>query len=282
MLIHMIIFVIHSDKLVLLFIENDEDSFKVGLPNMQYFTSDQPNQAIEWLYPDGVFDPKVALNSVILSSTNEAVDKWNETIQEMNPNEKRRFEARDSFDEVDDEANILKNILTDKVLSGYNKNGVPSHFLDFKIDDVCIVLRALPSLELATNTRVQIVGFLEHSIKVKTLNEPTTRYICLPRITFKFRLQYGESYQLTRVQIPLRLAYSMTYNKSQSQTLDRVLIDCTGEPFAHGHAYVAFSRVRNCKNVRVFVNEDQLHDSGIRPGEMMPVITNIVYQEIIK
>ena len=263
-------------------IENDEDSFKVGLPNMQYFTSDQPDQAIEWLYPEGKFDPNVALNSVILSSTNEAVDKWNETIQEMNPNEKRRFEARDSFDEVDDEANILKNILTDKVLSNYNKNGVPSHYVDFKVDDVCIVLRALPSLELATNTRVQIVGFLEHSIKVKTLNEPTTRYICLPRITFKFRLQYGESYQLTRVQIPLRLAYSMTYNKSQSQTLDRVLIDCTGEPFAHGHAYVAFSRVRNCKNVRVFVNEDQLHDSGIRPGAMMPVITNIVYQEVIK
>ena len=72
-------------------IENDEDSFKVGLPNMQYFTSDQPSQAIEWLYPDGVFDPTVALNSVILSSTNEAVDKWNETIQEMNPNEKKEI-----------------------------------------------------------------------------------------------------------------------------------------------------------------------------------------------
>jgi len=41
----------------------------------------------------------------------------------------------------------------------------------------------------------------------------------------------------------------MTFNKSQSQTLDRVLIDSTGEPFAHGHAYVAFSRVRNCKNI---------------------------------
>jgi hypothetical protein len=74
----------------------------------------------------------------------------------------------------------------------------------------------------------------------------------------------------------------MTFNKSQSQTLDRVLIDCTGEPFAHGHAYVAFSRVRNCKNARVYVTEDQLHESGNNHGEMMPFITNIVYQEVIK
>ena len=47
------------------------------------------------------------------------------------------------------------------------------------------------------------------------------------------------------------------------------------------HAYVAFSRVRDCKNVRVFINDDQLEQSGIRHGEFMPIITNIVYQEIV-
>ena len=76
----------------------------------------------------------------------------------------------------------------------------------------------------------------------------------------------------------------MTFNKSQSQTIHKVLIDCTGEPFAHGHAYVAFSRVRDCNNVRVYVNKDQLHEIGIsgRDLELMPFITNIVYQEVIK
>ena len=61
----------------------------------------------------------------------------------------------------------------------------------------------------------------------------------------------------------------------------KVLIDCTGEPFAHGHAYVAFSKVRDCNNVRVFVNKDQLHEIGIRGRdlELMPFITNIVYQD---
>jgi hypothetical protein len=262
-------------------IENDEDTFKIGLPEVQYFQSDHPEDAIEWLYHNKEFNPKEALNTVILSSTNESVDKWNTKIQQMNPKKSKKYESRDSFDEVDDEKDILKNILSDNIKNNYNANGVPTHILEFKVDDICLVLRSLPSLDLATNTRVQVIELLNHSIKVKTLNEPKTRYICIPRITFKFRLNYGESYQLTRVQIPLRLAYSMTFNKSQSQTLHKVLIDCTGEPFAHGHAYVAFSRVRNCQNVRVFVNEDQLHENGTASLKMMPVITNIVYQEVI-
>ena len=45
--------------------------------------------------------------------------------------------------------------------------------------------------------------------------------IRIPRITFKFRLPYGQSYQLTRMQFPLRLAYAMTFNKSQSQLYKR-------------------------------------------------------------
>jgi hypothetical protein len=32
----------------------------------------------------------------------------------------------------------------------------------------------------------------------------------------------------------LRLAYAMTYNKSQSQTLSKVLLDITTHPFSHG------------------------------------------------
>jgi hypothetical protein len=262
----------------------DEDTCKVGLPNLQYFTSEEPVNAIEWLYPNGIYNPTTALKTVILASTNESVDEWNTKIQKMNPNKTKIYESRDSFDEVDDEKGILKSILNPNVYKSFNRNGIPTHQLEFKINDVCLVLRSLPSLDIATNTRVQIVEFFEHSIKVKTLNEPTSRYICIPRISFKFRLPYGESYQLTRVQIPLRLAYAMTFNKSQSQTLDKVLIDCTGEPFAHGHAYVAFSRVRDCKNVRVFVKKDQLHEIGIsgRDLELMPFITNIVYQEVIK
>jgi hypothetical protein len=258
----------------------DEDTCKIGLRDLDYFTSEKIDDAINWIYPNGKFDASIALQSVILASTNDAVDGWNSKIQSMNKNQSRKYTSRDMFCEVDDEDNILKNVLTDEVLNRYNRNGVPTHELEFKPDDVCIVVRAIPALELATNTRIQVVRCEKHCVVAKTLNEPVERYVLIPRITFKFRLQYGESYQLTRVQLPLRLAYAMTYNKSQSQTLKQVLVDCTGEPFAHGHAYVAFSRVRDCDNIRVYVNPDQLHEKGDGSG-YIPCISNIVYKEIL-
>ena len=71
--------------------------------------------------------------------------------------------------------------------------------------------------------------------------------------------------------------YAMSYNKSQSQTLNRTLVDCTDMPFAHGHLYVASSRVRSADNIAYFFedgNENvELHKK--------PIATNIVYKSLI-
>lgn len=45
-------------------------------------------------------------------------------------------------------------------------------------------------------------------------------------------------------QMPLRLAYAVTIHKAQGLTLDKVYIDFDSGMFAHGQAYVAFSRAR--------------------------------------
>jgi len=46
-------------------------------------------------------------------------------------------------------------------------------------------------------------------------------------------------------QVPLRLAYAVTIHKAQGLTLDKVFIDFDSGMFAHGQAYVAFSRARD-------------------------------------
>jgi hypothetical protein len=272
-----------SPHLIVLHIDVVNPSlYKVGLPLLKYFVSSAQDDAVAWLYPNATFDATIALDSVILASTNIAVDRWNHVIQSLNPEPSKDYYSRDSFDEVDDENDTLRNMLNEETLNSFTRNGVPTHILTFKVNDVCLVLRAIPCLKLATNTRVQIVRLQSNSVRVKTLNEPTSRFVNIPRITFKFRLEYSESFQMTRMQLPLRLAYCITFNKSQSQTLYKVLCDCTGEPFAHGHAYVAFSRVRDCSNIRVFVQDEQLHPAGgDDPTAMMPVISNIVYNDVL-
>jgi ATP-dependent DNA helicase PIF1 len=51
--------------------------------------------------------------------------------------------------------------------------------------------------------------------------------------------------------IPLKLAYALTIHKSQSLTLDAATIDLGPGIFTYGQAYVALSRVRDRKSVRV-------------------------------
>ena len=60
---------------------------------------------------------------------------------------------------------------------------------------------------------------------------------------------------LHRVQFPLRLAYSVTINKAQGQTFDKVEIYLLKPVFSHGQLYVAFSRPRALGDVRVKVED---------------------------
>ena len=52
-------------------------------------------------------------------------------------------------------------------------------------------------------------------------------------------------------QMPLRLAYAVTIHKAQGLTLDKVFIDFGSGMFAHGQAYVAFSRARSLDGLSI-------------------------------
>jgi ATP-dependent exoDNAse (exonuclease V) alpha subunit len=66
----------------------------------------------------------------------------------------------------------------------------------------------------------------------------------------------------------------MTYNKAQGQTLESVLLDVTSPPFAHGHLYVALSRVTHYANIKVYCNETSIMDNA-------PLLSNVVFPELI-
>ena len=52
-------------------------------------------------------------------------------------------------------------------------------------------------------------------------------------------------------QVPLRLAYAITIHKAQGLTLENVYIDFDRGMFAHGQAYVAFSRARSLDGLEI-------------------------------
>ena len=133
------------------------------------------------------------------------------------------------------------------MLNGFKTNGVPDHELILKVGDICLMTCAINGLGLANNSRVCIIAIRRYCVELVTIGDCAEQNIRIPRILFKFSLKFGNSFQLTRIQFPFRLAYGMTYNKSQSQTLQKVLFDITHPPFSHGQFYVALSRVPDCK-----------------------------------
>ena len=243
--------------------------------NLSYIIQPDYEEAIKFLFPLG-FDPSLCNSTMVLASTNELVDDWNKRIQNLNTEESHELLSKDTFGDVDDPYGHISSIITENMMNRFNATGNPPHCLSLKRGDICIVLRNLSMRDgLQNNSRVRILDIKRYCIRVQTL-EDKPRSAVIPRIRFNFRLPFMHSYEISRLQFPLRLAYAMTCNKSQGQTLERVLLDTTSPAFAHGHLYVALSRVTYYKNIALFCAENQVYDDGL------PILNNVVYPELLQ
>lgn len=67
---------------------------------------------------------------------------------------------------------------------------------------------------------------------------------------------------------PLKLAWSITIHKSQGMSFDRICIDFSRAPFAHGQTYVALSRARTLEGIiltrKIWPNDVLIDDRIIR------------------
>lgn len=208
------------------------------------------------------------------------MNHWNYAIQELNPNELHVLSSIDSFCDVDDPHGYLRDMIDETVLNRFSidESQAPPHELKLKVDDIAILTRSVcKRLKFTTNTRVRIVSITKNIVRVQTLGEDKVSAVNLPRFYFKVKLPWGKSYTLTRRQFPLRLAYALSINRSQGQTLVKALFDVTVPPFAHGHLNVVMSRIRLASNIGFFGLEEQYDKES-----SMVQTTNIVYDELLR
>ena len=206
---------------------------------------------------------------VILAARNIDVDAVNNTVLEKLSNDSKVYA---SADHAFNDAGVTNDAIPNEYLNTIVVPGMPLHETILKLNCPIILLRNLNQHEgLCNGTRMVITAMAERVVEAQILTGAHAgRKAFIPRISLDTSMSSGLGFILRRRQLPIRLAFGMSINKAQGQSLDRVGIYLNNPVFAHGQLYVALSRCTDCRNLRILL-----------PPNSKRRTPNIVYREVI-
>lgn len=209
---------------------------------------------------------------ILLAARNDTIKAINHSLLDSMPTELKLFRSADRI--VEDGG---RDVYPPEYLNTIEVANLPHHEFKVKLNAPAICLRNLnPANGLCNGTRLRMVQFGDRVIEGEILSgKHAGKRVYIPRIPLNPTSSADLPFEFVRVQFPLRLAFAITINKSQGQTLNHVGVIIQQPVFAHGQLYVAFSRITNEANLHLVVpNSDEARTQGR--------ITNVVYPEVFR
>ena len=144
-----------------------------------------------------------------------------------------------------------------EVLNGMTPDSMPPHIIKLKAGCmVMLICNVHKDIGLVNGARLIVRAFQPHCVDCETASGVHKgRRVFIPSMVFNSDDESGLPLTLRRRQLPLRLAFAMTVNKSQGQTLRKVGLYLPNELFSHGQLYVALSRVSSENSIVVLGQE---------------------------
>ncbi|GFX49106.1 hypothetical protein TNCV_3077241 [Trichonephila clavipes] len=181
----------------------------------------------------------------ILAAKNIDVNTINFTIQHGIPSETTTYKSIDTVENQDEVVNYPTEFL-----NSLDFPGMPPHILTLKIGVPIIFLRNINPPRLCNGTRLSVKKMMNNVIEATIL---TGKFkgedVLLPRIPM---IPTDMPFEFKRLQFPVRLAFAMTINKAQGQSLQVCGLNLENPYFSHGQLYVACSRVGKPSDLFVY------------------------------
>ena len=217
------------------------------------------------------------MDRMILAPRNSDVGDLNRQILGLMSGEEEVFSSVDSVvDEAGaDDGSQSHDTFPAEFLRTLNPPRLPPGELRLKLGCPIILLRNLcPSQGLCNGTRMVVIRTSRRVLEAKVIGgEHHGETAFIPRITLMpTEGQTGFAFLLKCHQFPVNLAFVLTINKAQGQSVKEVGIDLRIPVFSHGQLYVALSRATNSRNIHVL-----LPDTDREVGKTC----NVVYPEVL-
>jgi ATP-dependent DNA helicase PIF1 len=173
-----------------------------------------------------------------------------------------------------DEGNFYE-VITPEFLNSLHTSGLPNHKIQLKIGTPIMLMRNIDqNCGLCNGTRLVITHLGNRVLAAAIMcGKHKGQRVYIPRMDMS-PSQSPWPFKMTRRQFPIIVSYAMTINKSQGQSLDSVGLYLPKAVFSHGQLYVALSRVKSKKSLKILI-----HDSDNNPTN---TTTNVVFKEVFQ
>ena len=252
-----------------------DESETIAIPQRMICPDFSIDTLVEEIYPGiehGEKDDQYFLDRTILGCTNDSVMELNEELLKRFPGEENVLLSADTV-ELEDEGMNEYQPYSVEYLNSLVSSSLPLAHLKLKVGCPVMLLRNLdPSKGLCNGTRLRVVEIRRRVLKSRIMSGDrrfSGKIVFIPRITLAPAAE-DLPIPLRRRQFPVRLAFAMTMNKSQGQSLKHVGLDLRRPVFSHGQLYVGLSRCTSGHRVKVLLKE-------VDGGRTV----NVVYKEIL-
>ena len=234
-------------------IPTDETTQCIDLPSTLCVVVSSGEILIEKVFPNIVqkyTNHEWLSERVILIPKNVDVSLMNTEIQNRIPGEIHTYKSIDTVLTENEAVNYPTEFLNSMDLPG-----LPPHELTLKIGTPVICLRNINPPRLCNGTRLAIKSLMSNLIEATILNgKYKGEDILIPRIPM---IPTDLPFEFKRLQFPIRLAFAMTINKAQGQSLRVCGVSLANPCFSHGQLYVACSRVGKPTNLYIYAPTNQ-------------------------